>query len=1110
MCGVHNCTKNVDVRDLQSFAMIGIAAGRQHVTINMPIPAEIPHGPQNLTNRTYIFANVSNMRIENVTVYFISLSFHGKNCCFEAKHANFYGYTGSMTPLISVVNITYSQAILKDCTFQHNCFVRIQSYAVLSVSDCTFFSYNHAVYSAIAVDNSTIKISGTVSFINNTVGNDQHRRVCGAAISLNSNNSLYKVPMSIFNITEGNVSFINNTAMYCGGAIYLKSTIMTVSSNTTMNFTGNQVVNNFYVYGGGGAMQIEQSRLSVKNAVINFINNSAHGAAYGGAVFQLSDSSIDIREHDRLNFVGNVAQIQGGAVYHLSWNAISVDEYSSLVFHNNSADQGGACYLQPNAGNITVGKNSHIEFSYNSARKYGGAIYVDDQDCIFDFKSNSSTVLFRNNSAMGGVGMHIYGASVKQSNCMATFCYSNKNIVQYIPNITNSFSPVSSSPKRVCLCDTDGKPQCANSSSIYVNHYKVYRGEIFNISVVVVGYDFGATIGTVVADFMPSIGHYTQSLRLSQYHQWIGSSRHCTDVSYTIYSNNTHEKLYLHSSEKAIMYIDKTDMLDAIRIYNYSKHGCISGRLIATPVFINITLLDGCPPGFILTFQRQLYGCHCYSVLQNNHFDCFITNNAAYLRWNNTMWVNATFNKYNESESNGILLAHYCPLSYCISGEKITNLGTNPNTQCDFNHAGVLCGGCKNNYSLAIGSSHCIRCYSDMPLLFLTLFAIVGILLVLFILLLNLTVTQGLINGLVFYANILWTYKGVLFPPEQQQATLAFQFFIAWLNLDFGIETCFVVGLTAFWKTWLQFLFPLYIWFIAGVIIIACRYSSRLTNLIGDRAVPLLATLFLLSYTKLLRTVMTIFEFGVLTHYPDESKIIVWRLDGNLPYCQQPHIYLFLIAVPFFLFLCLPFTLFLLLIQCWRRISHLKLLRWINKLTPFYDAYFAPLEDKHHYWFGTLLLIRGALLIVFTATSSISPFVSLLILAIILAMLLFYMSIKPVYKSKLVRLFESASVINLLVLMSCTLYTGDRSRYYGTTALQLSIGFAFVQFLLIILISAIKTCYHNINNIMCRQRRGYSLIDEDSRSNDDMFHERINEPDINVIFYPVRDTMDKY
>ena len=78
--------------------------------------------------------------------------------------------------------------------------------------------------------------------------------------------------------------------------------------------------------------------------------------------------------------------------------------------------------------------------------------------------------------------------------------------------------------------------------------------------------------------------------------------------------------------------------------------------------------------------------------------------------------MNATFNKYNVSESDGILLACYCPVDYCKSGEKVINLNRDPNAQCANNHAGILCGGCETNYSLAIGSSRCIVCSNDSSL----------------------------------------------------------------------------------------------------------------------------------------------------------------------------------------------------------------------------------------------------------------------------------------------------------------------------------------------------------------------------------------------------------
>ena len=146
------------------------------------------------------------------------------------------------------------------------------------------------------------------------------------------------------------------------------------------------------------------------------------------------------------------------------------------------------------------------------------------------------------------------------------------------------------------------------------------------------------------------------------------------------------------------------------------------------------------------------------------------------------------------------------------------------------------------------------------------------------------------------------------------------------------------------------------------------------------------------------------------------------------------------------------------------------------------------------------------LLLVFAATSSTLPLVGLLILAIALAILLFYMSIRHVYKSKLVRFLESFSILNLLMLITCTLYTKD-SGPPGTLALQLSMGLAFIQFLTIILISTKRICFVNKYYVVCTQRRDYRLISED----DDIFYERENEPVANInVTNHVRDTIDTY
>ena len=80
-----------------------------------------------------------------------------------------------------------------------------------------------------------------------------------------------------------------------------------------------------------------------------------------------------------------------------------------------------------------------------------------------------------------------------------------------------------------------------------------------------------------------------------------------------------------------------------------------------------------------------------------------------------------------------------------------------------------------------------------------------GVVLVFFLLVCKLTVATGTLSGLVFYANIVGVNHTIFLPVG---STDALSVFITWLNLDFGIETCFYEGMDAYSKTWLQFVFP--------------------------------------------------------------------------------------------------------------------------------------------------------------------------------------------------------------------------------------------------------------------------------------------------------------
>ena len=152
-----------------------------------------------------------------------------------------------------------------------------------------------------------------------------------------------------------------------------------------------------------------------------------------------------------------------------------------------------------------------------------------------------------------------------------------------------------------------------------------------------------------------------------------------------------------------------------------------------------------------------------------------------------------------------------------------------PSKQCLLNRSGILCGQCAEGLSLMLGSNQCGQCTNDYIALIIP-FAVAGIALTAFVIVLNLTVSVGTINGLIFYANIVKIYEAIFFPngsiPILSQ-------FISWLNLDLGIETCFFDGMNSCSKTWLQFIFICYVWFLLMLVIILSKYSSKVVWLVG-------------------------------------------------------------------------------------------------------------------------------------------------------------------------------------------------------------------------------------------------------------------------------------
>ena len=155
---------------------------------------------------------------------------------------------------------------------------------------------------------------------------------------------------------------------------------------------------------------------------------------------------------------------------------------------------------------------------------------------------------------------------------------------------------------------------------------------------------------------------------------------------------------------------------------------------------------------------------------------------------------------------------------------------------------------------------------------------------------LNLTISTGLINGLIFYSNIVYSNSNDFLPINRENSSThlnnAVYFlatFQAWINLDFGIDTCFFDGLDTYTATWLQFTFPIYIWMLILLIVISNRYSVTLSKITGTNTISVLATLLLLSYAKLLIKVSSYTRLYLF----DGSA--VWILDANVRYLHREH-----------------------------------------------------------------------------------------------------------------------------------------------------------------------------------------------------------------------------
>ena len=795
-------------------------------------------------------------------------------------------------------------------------------------------------------------------------------------------------------------------------------------------------INNHYIPGYSEHIT-PQYKLNVTHSV--FTNNSVilsaldSSAAKSSAVFVLQ-TQAGVYFNDCIFNFNNVTGLMV-----VGSNVIFNGE---IVFQGNSGFDGGGMLLCDRAF-MYLTPYTNVSFIGNHAINTGGGIFVDGKclqsipGCFFQLTRsiienrdllNTTYVHFASNRAESA-GSALYGGSVDFCVIMNPWEYTphtfyGSEVFERVFRVFHDpldFSIVASDPYEVCFCSEPphAQPNCASTEIERL----IYPGSTFSVTVVAVGHRNGTAPGTVKAS-----SHHPTHLGELETNQ--GVNVNCTTLSYTAYSPAPSAEVVLQ----------------------------VEGPILSAPPSFKIKsatvklTFKKCPFGFNLTNGV----CACNALLSWCGMEC-VLDPAPVVKRSSYSWIG--YHNTSHAGRSGIIFHKYCPFDFCKMGLvniTTTNTSFNEDAQCANSRTGMLCGQCLPGLSIVLGSSRCLQC-SNKYISLIIVIAVAGIVLVAFLNISKLTVTDGAINGLIFYSNIVQVNSYSFFVPKNGLNPL-FKVFIAWVNLDLGIEVCFYDGMNTFAKVFLQFAFPTYVLFLAYLIILLSRKYRTVARLMGRNAVQVLATLFLLSYAKFLRIIISVFSATDVV-YPDMSIDVKWLEDGNIPYLRGKHMALLITG---FLAVCfsLPYTVIVTFHQCIQR-SNIRFCHWIHRFKPLLDAYGGPYKDKYRFWTGLLLFIRLFLFVALAANIQHSPYTNL---QVILFTCFFVISLGwvlgGVYRHWTLNALEASFLFNLAILSAGSRGTlaYDEARKQNELS-SISVGLAIATFALLLLFRLCKVVY---------------------------------------------------
>ena len=640
-------------------------------------------------------------------------------------------------------------------------------------------------------------------------------------------------------------------------------------------------------------LTIGQGSLNSVEVPLIFKNNATFENNTQSALL-LDGSTIEV--YDRLDFIGNTGY-RGGAIAMYGRSRIILNESSALNFEENLCDdKGGALYIQAPGSPLV---------SFNATGTNIHACFFGYSDSTVDYDDWNTTVIFKGNNA--SLGTSVYATTLK--NCLrAGESRRHNDVLKW--KFVKFESPSQKNTLPLGEVATDPVNIKHNMAD-----WVVAPGEVFNATV---------QLFDEIENPVPGI------------------------VNVTIQSSS------VHLINPSSLFLTTDGVIAGISLRGeagspFSVELNYIGSQLLRKTIKNVTL-KSCYTGF--RFSDKTLSCECMQLTEEyarGVSRCGADRKTVYVKTG-----------YWAGNINDTFVTYFCPTGYCNSSfSNSTEYRFFEGHVCNQTRkqTSVLCGECKDNYSITFGSEECCDSCTYWNLFYLVPFGVGLLLIVVIIMLIDLDFFTGYLNAWLYAYQIM-----KLLTPDGFEFDPFIEFVIAFTNIRVQVgdhSFCLAKGLDDADKLMIMYAIPTYTLLVVVVLKkLVDAYPDWCFSQRVKGPFRAICTILVLCYTDITRI-----SLKMLHPAKVGSKTVLYD-NGGLEFFHGKHLWYGIVAIIYILVFVLPFPLLLLfrpfLTQGLRPILNL------NRWNPFFEPFQGCLKNQYRWCAAFYFLCRLGILVIHT------------------------------------------------------------------------------------------------------------------------------------------------